>query len=67
MLGFLIAFWAAPTMTAGHLSFAAATTAYVLIALRLEECDLMEFLGAPYRAYREQVGMLVPFRKVRKS
>jgi uncharacterized membrane protein len=67
MLGFLIAFWAAPTMTVGHLLFAGTTTAYVLIALRLEEHDLMKFLGAPYGAYREQVGMLVPFRKVRKS
>jgi protein-S-isoprenylcysteine O-methyltransferase Ste14 len=67
MLGFLIAFWAAPTMTAGHLLFAGATTAYVLIALRLEEGDLMRFLGAPYGAYSEQVGMLVPFRKARKS
>jgi protein-S-isoprenylcysteine O-methyltransferase Ste14 len=67
MLGFLVAFWAAPTMTAGHLLFAGATTAYVLIALRLEEHDLMTFLGAQYAAYREQVAMLVPFRKVRKS
>jgi protein-S-isoprenylcysteine O-methyltransferase Ste14 len=66
-LGFLIAFWAAPTMTAGHLLFTGTITAYVLIALRLEEHDLMKFLGAPYEAYREQVGMLVPFWKARKS
>lgn len=60
MLGFIIAFWAAPTMTVGRLLFAAATTAYILIALQLEERDLLAALGTQYRDYRRQVPMLVP-------
>jgi len=59
-LGFILAFWAAPRMTAGHLLFAAATTAYILIAIQLEERDLITMFGDDYSAYRKRVSMLVP-------
>ncbi len=59
-LGFLIAFWAIPTMTQGHLLFAAGMTVYVLIAIRYEERDLTAALGDAYAQYRKRVGMLVP-------
>lgn len=58
--GFLIAFWAIPVMTLGHLLFAVAMTGYVLIAIHYEERDLAHFLGADYVDYQHQVGMLVP-------
>jgi protein-S-isoprenylcysteine O-methyltransferase Ste14 len=64
MLGFLIAFWSGPTMTVGHLLFAAVTTAYILVALQLEERDLLAEHGASYAAYRERVPMLVPGTKL---
>jgi methanethiol S-methyltransferase len=60
MLGFLIAFWATPVMTVGHLLFAAATTGYILIALQLEERDLVNHFGDQYRHYRQQTSMLIP-------
>ncbi len=60
MLGFLIAFWATPAMTQGRLLFAAAVTAYVLVALRLEERDLLAYYGETYSAYQRQVPMLLP-------
>jgi protein-S-isoprenylcysteine O-methyltransferase Ste14 len=60
MVGFLIAFWATPTMTQGHLLFATVVTAYVLIALKLEERDLLTYYGEEYSSYRRQVRMLLP-------
>ena len=62
-LGFIIAFWAAATMTVGHLLFAAVTTAYIVVGILLEERDLVALFGDDYRRYKDRVSMLVPWRK----
>jgi len=65
-VGWLFAFWATPTMTVAHLVFAIMTTAYILVAIQLEERDLIE-AHAEYREYRRRVPMLVPFTKKRAT
>jgi protein-S-isoprenylcysteine O-methyltransferase Ste14 len=65
MLGFIVAFWAAPVMTVGHLYFAIGTTLYIIVALRFEERDLIDELGDAYVEYREEVRMIVPLPRRR--
>lgn len=64
-VGWFFAFWCTPTMTVAHLSFAIATSAYILIAIQLEERDLME-AHPEYRQYRKSVPMIIPFTGNRK-
>lgn len=60
MLGFIIAFWSAVQMTTGHLLFSVATTAYILVAIQLEERDMVGMYGADYKRYQQEVSQIVP-------
>jgi protein-S-isoprenylcysteine O-methyltransferase Ste14 len=66
-VGWLFAFWSTPTMTLAHLLFSVATTAYILIAIQLEERDLVREHGDSYEAYRRSVPMLIPFSRRRQD
>jgi protein-S-isoprenylcysteine O-methyltransferase Ste14 len=66
-VGWLFAFWATPTMTLAHLVFAMITTAYILVAIQLEERDLVSLHGSEYADYRRRVPMLIPFSRRNQS
>jgi|SRR5690554_1411138 len=60
MLGFIIAFWSTPQMTTGHFLFAIATTGYILVAIQLEERDMVKFHGKEYIKYQQEVSQIIP-------
>ena len=66
-VGWFFAFWMTPTMTLAHLLFSVATTAYILLAIRFEERDLVRAHGDTYENYRQSVPMLIPFARKRGS
>ena len=66
-LGFMIAFWSAPTMTIAHLFFAIMTTVYMLTAIRFEENDLIKQFGTRYLDYKKSAPMIIPFGKTSKK
>ena len=59
----MVAFWATPHMTLGHLIFAAASSGFILVAIQLEERDLIGYFGPRYNEYRKNVRMLIPLPK----
>lgn len=59
-VGWILAFWATPTMSVAHLVFAVMSTAYILVAIRFEERDLVALHGRDYADYRKRVPMLIP-------
>ena len=60
-VGWILAFWATPVMTYGHLLFSVVATGYIFAAIVLEERDLLRFFGEDYRRYRETTPMIVPW------